>query len=310
MSQDQTAPVPHGYRLAPDLHRALRSGPPPEALAWLCENVGATEVLATRALDGGTSSAVHRILLRSRGGSTLSVILRRYVLDWVAEEPWIPGNEARVLRLLADSTVAAPRLLAADPEGTATQVPTIAMSALPGRVDWSPSDLDGWLRQLAEALPEIHALSVDERDEKELLHFAPYGPERTLPPAWSKYPQAWQRAIELFEGPQPDVPQVFIHRDYHPGNVLWSHDRISGIVDWTSACIGGAGADVAHCRQNLAGHFGQEVADRFLRLWLTASGTSDYDPYWDLTDIISWGGEQDQPDPALDEFVAAAAARL
>lgn len=309
MSQDQPAAVPHGYRLAPDLHRALRSAPPADALAWLCESVGATEVLAIRALDGGTSSAVHRILLRGRA-STLAVILRRYVLDWVAEEPWIPGNEARVLRLLTNGSVAAPRLLAADPAGSAAGVPTIAMSAVPGRVDWSPSDLDGWLRQLAEALPQIHALPVGNSSDEQLLRFAPYGPERSLPPAWSKHPQAWQRALELFAGPQPDVPQVFIHRDYHPGNVLWSHDRIRGIVDWTSSCVGGSGADVGHCRANLAGHFGQQVADRFLQLWLAASGTDDYHPYWDLTDIVSWGGEDDQPQPALDEFVAAAAARL
>lgn len=245
-------------------------------------------------------------MLRSRGGSTRAVILRRYVLDWLAEEPWTPSNEADVLQLLADSPVAAPRLLAADPDGSATGTPTIAMSSLPGRVDWRPRDPTSWLRQLAEALPEVHAVGLVGG----LRRFAPYPPEQPLPPAWSKYPAAWERAIELFEGPQPDVAQVFIHRDYHPGNVLWSRGRLSGIVDWPSACVGAAAADVGHCRANLVRQFGPETADRFLQIWLAASGTVDYHPYWDLIDVLSWSGDADEPDPVLDEFVAAAAARL
>ncbi|QGN32530.1 phosphotransferase family protein [Microlunatus sp. Gsoil 973] len=308
MSSDSSIPpVPHGYALEPDLHRMLRGDPPADALAWVCEQVGASHVAGVRALPGGTSSAVHRVLLRSRDGSTQPVILRRYVMDWVADEPWTPGNEAEVLRLLTGTPIAAPRLLAADPEGSATGTPTIVMSELPGRVEWRPNDLDGWLRRLAEALPEVHAVPVAGAG---LRRFAPYPPERPLPPGWSKYPAAWERAIELFEGVQPEVPQVFIHRDFHPGNVLWSQGRISGIVDWTSSCVGGAAADVAHCRANLVGHFGQQVADRFLTMWMTVSGTSEYHPYWDLSDVLSWNGDDDRPDPTLDEFVAAAAARL
>lgn len=57
------------------------------------------------------------------------------------------------------------------------------------------------------------------------------------------------------------------------------------------------------------GHFGLATVDRFLETWLTASGTADYHPYWDLTDVISRSGG-DEADPALDEFVASAAARL
>lgn len=299
-------PTPHGYDLEPDLHRALRGTPPADVLAWLCAEVGAAQVVEVQALDGGTSSAVHRVRLQSPGGATRSVILRRYVLDWLDEEPWTPSNEATVLRLLTESSVPAPHLMAADPDGTCSGTPTIVMSDLPGRVDWHPNDVDSWLQQLAEVLPVMHAVPVVSG----LRSFAPYAPEEHLPPKWSKYPTAWERAIELFQGPQPQVPQVFIHRDYHPGNVLWSHGHISGIVDWTDGCVGGSAADVGHCRANLIRHFGLETADRFLRTWLVAAGTSDYHPYWDLTDVISWTGDPDKPNPVLDEFVAAAAARL
>lgn len=307
MSHHSSDPrVPHGFQLEPDLHHALRTDPAPDALAWVCRQLGATRVVDVRALPGGTSSAVHRLTLDGPGATPSQVILRRYVLDWVADEPWTPGNEVEVLRLLAGTAIPAPRLLAADPDGSITGTPSVVMSALPGEVDWRPNDLNVWLCGLAEALPQIHAAAVSG----ELSRFAPYPAERSLPPRWSKYPAAWEKAAALVDGSQPEVPQVFIHRDYHPGNVLWSGAQITGIVDWPNACIGGAAADVAHCRANLVGHFGQQVADRFLRIWMTASGTSDYDPYWDLTDVVSWTGDDDEPDLALDQFVAAAAARL
>jgi aminoglycoside phosphotransferase (APT) family kinase protein len=102
---------------------------------------------------------------------------------------------------------------------------------------------------------------------------------------------------------------VFLHRDYHPGNVLWSGGEISGIVDWVSGCIGPPEVDVAHCRANLAVLAGDpEAADRFLELWQSVTGCRDYHPYWDLTTVVSVVSEE--PDPALDAFVATAAARL
>ena len=57
--------------------------------------------------------------------------------------------------------------------------------------------------------------------------------------------------MEINHGPPPGLPEVLVHRDYHPGNVLWRRSKISGVVDWQAACTGPAVADVAHCRVNL-----------------------------------------------------------
>src|SRR5262249_40933684 len=127
----------YGFDLAPELHRRLRGEPPADLLRWVESELG-TRVVGARALDGGTSSAVHLLTLAGDPGRA---VLRRYVLDWVAEEPWIPPNEARVLRALASTPeIPAPRLLAADPDGSLTGTPTIVMSALPGEVVWDPAD--------------------------------------------------------------------------------------------------------------------------------------------------------------------------
>jgi aminoglycoside phosphotransferase (APT) family kinase protein len=111
-----------------------------------------------------------------------------------------------------------------------------------------------------------------------------------------------------YAGPQPPNDLTFVHRDFHPGNVLWTDGTITGIVDWVASCIDPPEEDVAHCRVNLAQHHGQATADRFLTYWLELTGRRVYHPYWDLTTVVSMVTQQ--PDPALDEFVAAAAARL
>jgi aminoglycoside phosphotransferase (APT) family kinase protein len=56
-----------------------------------------------------------------------------------------------------------------------------------------------------------------------------------------------------------------IHRDYHQANVLFEDGRLIGVVDWTAACTGPVGIDLAQMRMNLAWEFDVELADAFPR---------------------------------------------
>lgn len=48
-----------------------------------------------------------------------------------------------------------PKPLALDVDGRWFGGPSLAMSRMPGRADVEPRDLDGWLRQIAQALAEL-----------------------------------------------------------------------------------------------------------------------------------------------------------
>ena len=88
-------------------------------------------------------------------------MLRRYVrADWLEEEPDLAEHEARVLALLASSDVDAPRLVAVDPNGEQCDVPAVLMTRLPGRIRWTPRDVDGFLTGLVDAMLTIHAVDV------------------------------------------------------------------------------------------------------------------------------------------------------
>jgi aminoglycoside phosphotransferase (APT) family kinase protein len=296
----------YGYELEAGLRRALTAPPPSEALDWVEQMVGAP-ITARRALLGGTSSAM--CLLETSAAPPLDrVVLRRYVLDWVLQEPDVPRDEAVRLRLVGGggggTRVPAPRLVASDPEGATCGVPMTLMTALPGEPVWHPTDRAGWLRAMADLIVQIHSAPLSA----ELSDWCPYAPQSRNPPPWSRHPQAWHAAYELWDGPPPTSERVFLHRDFHPGNVLWTGTEITGVVDWVSSCAGPPEADIGHCRANLAIRLGQDWADEFLAVWQELTGKRDYHPYWDLTDVVSF--DHQRAEPRLDAFVASAAARL
>jgi aminoglycoside phosphotransferase (APT) family kinase protein len=190
------------------------------------------------------------------------------------------------------------------------------MTRLAGAVEWRPRDPERFLRALAGVLPRVHAVRVAGPAAAAIPEYAPYGLRLTAPPSWTRRPEVWQRAMAAFGryAPAPEAPRdgVLIHRDYHPGNVLWTAGAVTGVVDWVNASRGSPDADVGHCRMNLAGTLGPEAADRFLALHRTAGGRGDYHPFWDIaaalggfddTDVARWSR-------AGEEFLAQAVARL
>ena len=116
-------PGAHGSALDAAEEALLRCEPPPDALAWVAAASGPrAAVRGVRPLAGGTSSAVHEILVADAAGSARRVVLRRYVKpDWLAEQPDLAEREAEVLQLLEDTPVPAPRLVAVIPSGIAPE---------------------------------------------------------------------------------------------------------------------------------------------------------------------------------------------
>jgi hypothetical protein len=97
-------------------------------------------------------------------------------------------------------------------------------------------------------------------------------------------PRAWERATEVFCGPVPASDVGFVHRDFHPGNLLWSRGHLSGVVDWQSACLGPASIDPGHCRLNML-YYDAALADELRQAWELRSGRA-FDPWADIMSII------------------------
>lgn len=266
----------------PDSHEGL----PPEAARWVERAVGAgAKVESAAPLAGATSSLLHGVVV-NHGGRRVEVVLRRFVdAEWLEAEPDLARHEAESLMKAALAGVPVPEVIAFDEEGFECGAPATLMTRLKGRVELMPENLDAWLRGLAEAILPFHEIEAGEHP----WGYFPYINHlaNIEPPPWSQFREHWERAAVIVAGPRPPGRECFIHRDYHPNNVLWQDGRVSGVVDWVNACRGAAGFDVAWCRLNLAQLYGVREADAFLRAYESLAGARfAYQPYWDLMAMV------------------------
>lgn len=258
-----------------------------ETLRWVeTREEQDAEVVSAVSLKGGISSAVYGLKIK-QGDTCHEAVLRQFTnTEWLREEPELAWHETAALQAAGAAGLPSPRWLACDPDGSACGLPSVLMSRLPGRVVLDPADLPGWLNGLARTLAELHAAEVPPIGWS---YFTYNEVSRLTVPEWTCVPEAWRRIIDRVQGPPPPFRPQFIHRDYHPTNVLWRDGQVSGVVDWVNACMGPAGIDTGHCRLNLAQMYGVAAADAFLDGYLSVArqGGSDANaPYWDMLCLI------------------------
>ncbi|WP_036745808.1 phosphotransferase family protein [Paenibacillus sp. UNC451MF] len=261
---------------------------PDHILRWVVDAIDPdASLVAEQKLQGGISSLVSGLTLRVNGVER-AVVLRQFDnAEWVRDEPDLALREAESLRRAAQAlSLQTPRLVAFDKTGTQCGAPTVLMTRLEGEVVLEPNNMTQWLDGMAEALTRIHAVDASDFPWK----YKTYCDVSTLDTSsWSQIPDKWQIASNIVQGSRPVVTERFIHRDYHPTNILWKGEEVSGIVDWVNGCVGPAGIDVGHCRVNLAQLYDVSTADAFLSAYQSHAGASfSYDPYWDLVSLIDF----------------------
>ena len=262
----------------------VRTRPPAETLAWVEQTVGpGARVVGWRRLTGGLTSLIHRLTVE-RDGRAAPFVLRRWVTDR-EDEAYVTGavaSETAALTALARSDVPAPRLIGSTTDA-AHAGPAVLMTRVPGHLHLMPRDRDGWLRQMAHMLPRIHALDIDARP------FESWIDRRGLaPPPDASRPEIWRAAIALVGEDRGATRTCFIHRDYQHFNLLWSRERLTGVIDWVQASVGPPDVDVGHCRLNLTLLFSADVADRFRQMYEAEAGR-EVDPWWDVHSLLSFG---------------------
>jgi aminoglycoside phosphotransferase (APT) family kinase protein len=272
----------------------------PEAtFNWVADALGPGATIRSSRWMGRGSTEMHALDVIDGSGQPRRLALRRFFNQArLGADPWYrPSQEAEALRLLGPTTVPAPDLIAADLTGTECDVPTLLMTLLEGLpVSDRPSDIGVYLHQAADILHRIHA--IDPADTTGLPAYAPYyeALDPTRVPAWSERQGVWIRVLEVLASGAPPHERRLIHRDYHSGNILLSRGRITGVVDWTTACEGPRSIDLARMRLNLARDFDVETAERFLAMYKEQAGSeASHDHYWDLVDAADFAHDQQAP---------------
>ncbi|MEU6776464.1 phosphotransferase [Streptomyces sp. NPDC046759] len=264
---------------------------------WVAEQLPAGRtVTGATPLKGGWSSQMRRLTLDD--GQEL--VLRSFVKPFFRRAaPGLLSREAAVLGLLAGQEgIAVPALVAVDAVAEHCDHPSLLMSRLPGRVrvdEEDPADLDRRLDLLAAQLVRIHMVDPEDRPR---TYEAWTSADRVRTP----HGAPWERAVEVIRRDPPPYRGRFLHRDYHPGNVLFTGVgdglRVGGVVDWVETSWGPADLDVAHCSTALALLHGPEhglaFRDRYERQGGHGLADGRDHLYWRLLDALAYAPDAEK----------------
>lgn len=232
------------------------------------------------ALADAVTPGAHVTRLRRLAGAgmtdaydvTLDQAPRRVVVKLYREGDGGAPLEWSRLEFAQRATVPVPEPIAADLESAWFGRPGVVMSRLPGRPDVTPTDVDAWVAALAQALADLHETPLDGAEGAVTR---PLWAETWRPPAGEHDPLT-VAAVSAVTARLPSLASehVFIHGDFHPGNVLWHRGRISGVVDWSAAGLDSRWAELAYCRCDVCLLLGPDVADRLADAYSDIVGES------------------------------------
>ncbi len=225
-----------------------------------------TELTGARRLTGGLASSTH--VLRFARGPNL--VLKRY-----PRLSSIAAREYCALEFAASRELTAPVPVALD-DGSWFGTPAILMEALSGGATVHPKSPERFLRQAAGAIARVH--SVAAREVPPPLR-RPLGrrwelPE-SLPDGLLDSGLAGDALERLRAGPPRSARQaVFVHGDFHPGNVVWARGTLSGLVDWSHAGRGDRWEEVSYFRAELVMVMDVAAADQLLHQYCRLAGVA------------------------------------
>jgi pimeloyl-ACP methyl ester carboxylesterase/aminoglycoside phosphotransferase (APT) family kinase protein len=252
--------------------------------AWVAKQLPEGRTVDKSAfMTGGWSAQMRRLTLDD--GTELA--LRTFVKPFFRRHaPGLLAREAEILTLLAEQEgVPAAELVGVDATGEHCDHPSLLMSVLPGRVRVDEEELGPRVDLLAGQLARIHRIVPRQRPRAYQAWTSP-----------AAVPPGWERAVDVIRRDPPPYDGCFLHRDFHPGNVLFTGSgaglRVSGVVDWVETSWGPADLDVAHCSTALALLYGPGYGLGFRERYEARGGrrlaVGPEHLYWRLLDALAY----------------------
>lgn len=214
---------------------------------------------------------------------------RRLVVKRMTDEPDLERATADFhgLQIARRHGIPAPEPVFLDATGDLLGVPGIVTRFVRGRQNANPEDPVEWARNLADLLIRIHDVSPDANERKGIYDGNELG-LYFLTGDWlekmSGHPlsDTIYGAIRELRFGIREVPAVFLHMDYWPGNVLWLDGRVSAVLDWDAAGYGDPALDVGYFRMNMYLRGIKAAADVFLEHYEAARGPVVNLGFWEL----------------------------
>jgi len=215
---------------------------------------------SSRILEGGVSSEVFLIVVESKKGEE-KIVLRT--------EGGPPAEnsiktEYLLLEKLHQTKVPCAKPIHLDHSKEILDKDFMLMTYLEGTIEIPKIKNFGFLNKMVGILKNIH--NVDTKILPTLpCRFDPtYDLFEFLPNA--RINKELKAILKGYDTSYSGKP-VLLHGDFWPGNILWTKDEISGVLDWEYAAIGDPVSDLAVASLELKYDYGKRGVDRFLDLY-------------------------------------------
>jgi len=253
------------------IERVLEHGFPGCRISAVCE------------LGGGVSARATRVELMLADGSTRRVVVRRPREANLGDTRRLLATEYALLARCQSFGIAAP-----EPYFVHEHEGAIVVAYTEGDVDLSHAGLAEKLPQMARELARIHQVEAGEI-EAGLLESGRQRAERDVLELPTKLDAALNEAEvrarlrALWPWPRAN-PDVLLHGDYWPGNLVWREGRLVAVLDWEEAAVGDPLADLAIARLDVLWAFGEDAMQSFTESYRAQSALLDWSvlPQWDL----------------------------
>ena len=282
--------------------------PSEQVLRWAAEAVGGTRVVSAENVSRSDHrlSGTFRLRIEGQAVRATDVILKVPIPRWILDAMVI--TNARALQLAETHGLAAPRLIAADLDGSASGTVATLETFLPGSADLPPKVSIARLREVGAAIARAHAFSMDAQPD------LPYRPRPiAVDDRAAERRRGWMPTTPLLRQADEQVtshglpagPSVFVHGDVWGGNVLWEGDRCVALIDWKTAGVGDPGVDLGSLRMQMALQYGHDAPAHVLEGWERQAGrAASAVPYWDAVAALNtptvmhgWPGFADDGSP-------------
>jgi aminoglycoside phosphotransferase (APT) family kinase protein len=208
-------------------------------------------------------------------------------------------REAATLDLLAGTGIPVARTIAVDSRADECPFPSLLRTWMPGAIQLQ-ADGHAAMRceMLARLLVKIHSVEVSDTTRPRTYQ-AWTRHDLVRVPAQTQRPELWKHAIDVIRAEPPAYDACFLHRDFHPGNVLFDErQQVSGVVDWVETSWGPADLDVAHCSTSLALLQSVNCGIGFAERYRAAGGRLAVDLaariYWYLLDALAFAPDAEK----------------
>lgn len=265
----------------------MTSGPEPAALAWAASAVGpGAKIQSVRGMREGGNP--WRLRLAHRGTEP-EVVLK------TASAPDGFATELAALRLAELRGLPAPRIIAVDETGASAGTYAVLETVVPGHSRIPTVGSPVRLAAIGAAAGALHDTPMAATPELPLrtrpipaTDFAAArraGTETTTPLL-----DAAQAFVDGLAGPAGET--VLVHGDLWQGNIMWTGDAVTGLLDWDMAGVGHPGVDLSSVRLDAALMFGLDAADPVRAAWEDTRGRpADDVPYWDAVAALNQPGD-------------------